>query len=285
MTDLYVSANGIRLHAIDHGGTGPTLLLAHGLTANAHAFDGLMTAGLTRYCRVWTVDLRGRGQSDAPPAGYTMAETARDIAQLIDVLQLGPLIMGGHSYGAFLSWYLAAHYPQQVQAVVALDAAMRMHPDTLQMLGPSLSRLGQVFESFEAYLDKVKAAPYLHFWDEAMTSYYRADVTTLPYGRVQPIPHPQHMTEAAQKVLAEPWLQLLQQVAQPVLMVNAPGIYTMGNALLPEALARETAALLPQVHFEKVEGNHQTMLYGNGAVQIVAAIADFLATLPVAAGA
>ena len=45
---------------------GPTLVLAPGLTANAHSFDGLMRAGLGDVAHVLALDLRGRGESDAP---------------------------------------------------------------------------------------------------------------------------------------------------------------------------------------------------------------------------
>lgn len=276
MQDLFVTANGIQLHAIDWRGNGPVLLLAHGLTANAHAFDGLIAAGLNNHCRIIAVDLRGRGQSEAPDMGYTMAETAKDIIGLMDKLQLDNVMMGGHSYGAFLSWYLAAYYPKRISKVIALDAAMKMHPNTMQMLGPALGRLGKVFGSFDAYLQQVKNAPYLQFWEDAMTSYYKADVHTAADGSVATIPSAQHMTEAATKVLAEPWADILKAVAQPVLMCNAPGIYTMEAPLLPEENARETAALLQDVQFVKVDGNHQTMLYGAGATQIVDAIASFI---------
>ena len=46
MSDRYVETNGIRLHYLEHSGPGPTLVLAPGLTANAHSFDGLIAAGL-----------------------------------------------------------------------------------------------------------------------------------------------------------------------------------------------------------------------------------------------
>ncbi|WP_416441391.1 alpha/beta fold hydrolase [Phnomibacter sp. MR] len=276
MQDLFVTANGIQLHAIDWRGNGPVLLLAHGLTANAHAFDGLIAAGLNNHCRIIAVDLRGRGQSEAPDMGYSMAETAKDIIGLMDKLQLDNVMMGGHSYGAFLSWYLAAYYPKRISKVIALDAAMKMHPNTMQMLGPALGRLGKVFGSFEAYVQQVKTAPYLSFWEDAMASYYQADVHTAADGSVATIPCAQHMTEAATKVLAEPWADILKAVTQPVLMCNAPGIYTMEAPLLPEENALETAALLQDVQFVKVDGNHQTMLYGAGATQIVDAIASFI---------
>ena len=52
MSDRFAATNEIRLHYLDHGGDGPVLVLAPGLTANAHSFDGLMRAGLGRAARV-----------------------------------------------------------------------------------------------------------------------------------------------------------------------------------------------------------------------------------------
>jgi pimeloyl-ACP methyl ester carboxylesterase len=38
----------------------------HRLTANAHAFDGLIAQGLSPSFNVISIDLRGRGESDQP---------------------------------------------------------------------------------------------------------------------------------------------------------------------------------------------------------------------------
>ena len=95
----FLRTNNIQLHFIDHGGQGPGLLLLHGLTANAHAFDGYIGAGLTQHFHLYTADLRGRGQSDKPEKGYTMADHARDIIGLIGHLEAGPILLGGHSFG------------------------------------------------------------------------------------------------------------------------------------------------------------------------------------------
>jgi pimeloyl-ACP methyl ester carboxylesterase len=52
MMDRYIDTNGIRLHYLDYPGDGPILILMHGLTANAHAFEGLIRAGLSPQLRV-----------------------------------------------------------------------------------------------------------------------------------------------------------------------------------------------------------------------------------------
>jgi hypothetical protein len=144
------------------------------------------------------------------------------------------------------------------------------------MLQPSLGRLGKQYPNFQTYLNQVKTAPYLNFWDDAMTSYYMADIRPLVEGGVMPIPKPENMTEAATLVLSEPWPTLILQVKQPVLMIYAPGIYAFNAPLLPEPFALETARLLQNCTLEKVPGNHQTMLYGDGAKAICAAIQSFL---------
>ena len=49
----------------------------------------------------------------------------------------------------------------------------------------------------------------------------------------------------------------------------------MGEPLLPDFKAQETVALMQDCKYIKVDGNHQTMLYGTGAQQTVYAIASF----------
>src|SRR5436190_12446655 len=99
----FIKTNGIKLHYLDYRGTGPVLVLLHGLTANAFAFEGLMAAGLGQHFRVITVDLRGRGLSDKPLWGYSIHLHAKDIIGLLDHLQLKSVFIGGHSFGGLLS--------------------------------------------------------------------------------------------------------------------------------------------------------------------------------------
>lgn len=273
----FIDTGSIHLHYLDNEGEGPLLLMLHGLTANAHAFDGLMHAGLSDRFRTISVDLRGRGKSDQPAIGYTMKEHAADIVALLDMLQVKPAVICGHSFGAFLGLYLAAHFPDYVEKLILMDAAARMHPNTKEMLGPALGRLGQQFASFEAYLEKVKQAPYLTFWDEQMLTYYQADINTYPDGTVIPVSKPEHMMEAVLKgSLGEPWPELIRDNRKPSLLINAPGIYTQNAALLPQELAMETVNMMEDCRYVQVAGNHQTMLYGEGARQIVTAITGFL---------
>lgn len=273
----YINTNNIRLHYLEFPVNGPLLIMMHGLTANAHAFDGLIATGLDKHFHIISVDLRGRGQSEHPVAHYTMEDHAQDILGLMDTLNAAKAIFCGHSFGGLLSFYLAANYPERVTKLIILDAAARMNPNTAEMLSFRLSTLDTSYPSMADYLKEVKSAPYMSFWSDLMSSYYDADIQPDDEGGVSPRPKLAIIIQAAVGGAAIPWPELMPEINAPVLLINAPENYTLDQALLPPELAQETVDMLPDARLITVAGNHQTMLYGQGAEQIAAAIRDFAA--------
>ena len=271
----FIESNGIRLHYLEYNGEGPTLILMHGLTANAHAFGGLVAAGLDQHAHVISVDLRGRGLTDAP-SDYSLSEHAKDIIGLLDHLQIEDAIIGGHSFGGLLTFYLAYYYPSRVHKMILMDVAARLHINTRKMLEPAMSRLGQTFPSFHDYLEKVKHAPYNTFWEHAMQEYYKADVKENEDGSVIPRSSVRNIGEAARNVLSEPWRTYIKNMPKPAILFNATGIYTLNAPLLPKENALQTVKLMRNCEYVEVEGNHQTMLYGKGAMQIVEGASAFI---------
>lgn len=277
--ERFVQTNGIQLHCLDHPGGEPPLVLMPGLTANAHAFDGLIGAGLSPALRVLAVDLRGRGLSDKPERGYGMAEHAADVVGLLDALGLERVVLGGHSFGGLLALYMAAHYPERVARLVVLDAACSFHPQVRELIQPSLDRLGTVHPSWDEYLATIKRMPfYAGWWDPAIESAYRADVETRDDGTLRPRSRPEAIGEALDGLLAEDWPGHLAAVRQPMLLVNAPGAYGPPGTppVLPREQALETVAAVADGRYVEVPGNHMTMLFGEGAARTVEAILDFV---------
>jgi pimeloyl-ACP methyl ester carboxylesterase len=112
----------VRLHYLDFGGTGPTVLFLAGLGNTAHAFDDFAPA-LTDRFHVVALTRRGFGQSSHPDSGYDTHRLVEDIRVAIQRLHLGRVIVIGHSIAGEEMTYLASKYPDEVSKLVYLDAA------------------------------------------------------------------------------------------------------------------------------------------------------------------
>lgn len=286
MTDRYVATNGIRLHYLEHAGPEPTLVLAPGLTANARSFDGLIAAGLPRVATVLALDLRGRGESDQPDSGYTMEDHAQDILGLLDALGLERVVMGGHSFGGLLTYWLAANHPERVERCVVLDAPAVVDPRIVEQIKPSLDRLGQVYTSWDEYLGFIQAMPYFSEgdWSPEIESYFRADVRVREDGTLQARSRPETIEAAVGGTTTVDWPATVARITQPTILLRAPGDF--GPPGFPPILSREnaetTVGLLQDGQLEDGLGNHLTFMFGEGAPVLVEKITRFLARVPAA---
>ena len=120
-TSGFVTANGIRLHYLDWGGSGPALILIHGIQDNPHVFDDLAPAFTDRF-RVVAYARRGHGQSDAK-APYDTATLTEDLRGLMDSLGIAKAHLVGHSMGGNEITAMAGTHPERVDRLVYLDGA------------------------------------------------------------------------------------------------------------------------------------------------------------------
>ena len=100
-----VKGDGVGINKAIWEGTGKPIVCVHGITANCRSWDVLASA-LTPKHRMLAMDLRGRGRSDKPPSGYSLAHHIQDIMCLMDDLGMEQAVLMGHSLGAFISGYL-----------------------------------------------------------------------------------------------------------------------------------------------------------------------------------
>ncbi len=271
--------NNIVLHYLDHKGNGPTIVLLPGLTANANEFDGLIKAGLSPRFRVLTLDLRGRGQTEKPATGYSMADHAADVLGLLELLGTQQVIMGGHSFGALLTLYIAAHHPERIRKMIIIDGAAKLHPRVRELIQPSLNRMGRVFASWDEYIKTMKQNPAFHgWWDPTIESYYRADVQTNADGTVQSRLYKEGILEATDKALEEPYGEYVSRIDKPAILLNAIGAYGPEGTppVLPYEQAQETVQAIKNCRYVEIPGNHITMLFGDSAKIVVDTITQFV---------
>ncbi len=281
--DKFIRTNGINLHYLDHPGGEPALVLLPGLTANAHEFDGLIAAGLSPRFRVLALDLRGRGLTDKPERGYSMADHAADVTGVLDALDMEQVVLVGHSFGALLAIYMGSQYPGRVSRLVLIDVSeAATHPRTAELIKPSLDRLGRILASWEIYKEEMQKMPYLDgFWDDSLEAYFRADMQNNDDGTVQARAQPGLIAQAFDAVINEPWGDHIKAAGQPAVLINAPGPYGPPGApiLVTVEDAQATAARFPDCRYVRVPGNHVTMVFGPNAPKVVDVLTDFLSEI------
>ena len=112
--------------AIWQEGSGPALVLIHGVGLRAEAWGAVMPA-LARRFTVHAVDMPGHGDT-AQGGAATLADYSRAISALIDTLA-GPVVVAGHSMGAMIALDLAAGMRDRIAGVAALNAIYRRDAD------------------------------------------------------------------------------------------------------------------------------------------------------------
>src|SRR5437763_2385973 len=102
---------------VEQSGAGPALLLIHGLMVSGAMYQPVLPSLATHY-RVIVPDLRGHGRSGALPEPYSVEQLARDLAQLLDDLQVDAAHILGYSQGGAVAQQFARDYPKRVRGLV-----------------------------------------------------------------------------------------------------------------------------------------------------------------------
>jgi pimeloyl-ACP methyl ester carboxylesterase len=131
----YFSANGLKLHYLDFGNPSrPPLVCIHGLSGNAHNFDGLALHLMNDH-HVISIDVRGRGDSEwGPPGEYAPPVYVNDLSLMLEALELDRVTLIGTSMGGLVSILFAGGYPHRVERLVLNDIGPEVEPAGLKRI-------------------------------------------------------------------------------------------------------------------------------------------------------
>lgn len=260
-----VKGDGININLAVWEGKGRTVLCIHGITANCRCWD-VPAKGLAPDYRVLAMDLRGRGNSDKPDSGYSLDYHTNDIKCLLEYMNIKKAVIMGHSLGAFIGLAFAAQYPEMTDRLILVDGAGDLSPEQLNEvfkgIKPALDRLGQVFESEEAYVRKMKAAPYLHPWSDAIETYCRYEIEKVE-GGVRTNIDPAHIVEEAGNVRLVKCATYYPSVKCPTLVLRATNcLLGDKDLLLPEDVVEKMIRQIPNAtRFDVEDTNHYGIIF------------------------
>nr|DAD33258.1 TPA_asm: hypothetical protein HUJ06_012109 [Nelumbo nucifera] len=119
-----VSVNGINMHIAEKG-EGPVVLFIHGFPELWYSWRHQIVALAARGYRAVAPDLRGYGDTDAPPSitSYSVFHIVGDLIALLNILGQDQVFVVGHDWGAIIAWYLCLFRPDRVKALVNLSVS------------------------------------------------------------------------------------------------------------------------------------------------------------------
>jgi pimeloyl-ACP methyl ester carboxylesterase len=107
--------------AYRRAGTGPTLLLLHGIAGSSETWLPAMRL-LRHDYSVVAPDFLGHGASAKPPGDYSLGNYAAGMRDLLDLLEIERATVVGQSYGGGVAMQFAYQFPERCERLVLVDA-------------------------------------------------------------------------------------------------------------------------------------------------------------------
>ena len=102
-------------------GSGPAIVLVHGITSTSATWERVMPYLATRFT-VIAPDLLGHGESAKPRGDYSLGAYASGLRDLMASLDLPAATVIGHSLGGGVVMQLAYQFPERCERLVLVDS-------------------------------------------------------------------------------------------------------------------------------------------------------------------
>jgi pimeloyl-ACP methyl ester carboxylesterase len=102
-------------------GSGPVLVLIHGITSSSHTWARVLPALAERHTII-APDLLGHGESAKPRGDYSLGAYASGIRDLLVALGIPRATIVGHSLGGGIAMQLAYQFPERVERLVLVNS-------------------------------------------------------------------------------------------------------------------------------------------------------------------
>jgi len=127
----FVQVNGIRMHIAEQG-EGPLIVVAHGWPELWYSWLHVLPALAAAGYHAVAPDMRGYGQTDAPPEvqDYTQFQFVGDVVGLVHALGCEQAVIAGHDLGAMVAHNAAILRPDMFRAVILLSVPYGMRTES-----------------------------------------------------------------------------------------------------------------------------------------------------------
>jgi pimeloyl-ACP methyl ester carboxylesterase len=120
LTPKVIELHGHRV-SYRRGGSGPALLLLHGVTNSSATWEGV-APGLAEHFTLIAPDLLGHGESATPRGDYSLGAHATGARDVLTALGIERVTVVGHSLGGGIAMQFAYQFPERCERLVLVSS-------------------------------------------------------------------------------------------------------------------------------------------------------------------
>ena len=110
-------------------GTGPTVILVHGVLMDHRMWAGQVNA-LSAHHRVCCMDMLGHGDAPDPPGERSLHDFVTQVHEVVELFSdAGPPVLGGFSMGGLIAQAYAIQYHAALRGLIIMNAVYNRSPE------------------------------------------------------------------------------------------------------------------------------------------------------------
>jgi len=126
--DQFIKVGDVNYHYAEYPGQGPDVLMVHGWSSSTYTWETVAPELQKKGYHVWSIDMQGFGWTDKPHGvGYDPLTLMQGVKAWMDAVGLKKVIYVGNSLGGGVGVLLSVEYPEAIDQLVLIDAAIYPH--------------------------------------------------------------------------------------------------------------------------------------------------------------
>jgi pimeloyl-ACP methyl ester carboxylesterase len=116
-----IELNGIELYYEEYGNGEEVFILLHSFLSSSKMWANIYIPDLINRYKVYTIDLRGHGNSNEVKTGCNLQQMADDIYQFVILKKIDKCILAGMSMGGAIAIQFAINFPDKIKSLILMN--------------------------------------------------------------------------------------------------------------------------------------------------------------------